>query len=798
MKRKMWLIAAASGVLAMNVGPLFLVAPDAVAAAVGPGQPDSSFGANGTAVDTVGDGATGVALLPGGDLVVSGDASQALFRVTDFSATGAQIATNPTFAGQALGVATTTDRPGAATGVVAAGYGSVSSTKCAQGEQPEVVEYPAAITGQPIWSQPILCSTAGVSGGELTSLAVDPATGDIYAAGFSYTSSNSTQVLVTRLTPGGTPDTTFAAGGFYQAQLNGCPSQATGVALDPATGDVVVTGTETCSGSTKLAVLALTTTGATPGSLDTSFATNGVYVPPSTAATSGTGVVVVPAGSQAPAPPSGTIFVSGDSGASSGILVALNPNGTPYWTTDPATGSGQYTSVTYQPDGATLTVGGSAGQGPNQEVMFAQYQAATGALNASFGAAGTSTVAEPGPSSLASVASEPDGSVVGAGQVPGGTQGTTAVGLVQVLGPSVSVTSPPMVQFPGSSSGTQVVDYNLTINEPLYSPVTVSVCGSGGFAAGTSNGCTQVTIPAGSTSVSVPINMAVNYTAGNQQTFSGGVQASGGVTANPSQGSSSTVVQHIPPPPAPPGYWLVASDGGIFSFSNPFYGSTGAIHLNQPIVGMAATPNGEGYWLVAADGGVFSFGDAQFYGSTGNIHLNQPIVGMAATPNGGGYWLVAADGGIFSFGDAQFYGSTGNIHLNQPIVGMAATPDGGGYWLVAADGGIFSFGDAPFLGSTGNIHLNQPIVGMAAYPGAPGYWLVAADGGIFSFGDAPFYGSTGNIHLNKPIVGMAATPTGGGYWMVASDGGIFSFGNAPFYGSTGNIVLNRPVVGMGT
>ena len=83
-------------------------------------------------------------------------------------------------------------------------------------------------------------------------------------------------------------------------------------------------------------------------------------------------------------------------------------------------------------------------------------------------------------------------------------------------------------------------------------------------------------------------------------------------------------------------------------------------------------------------------GDAGFYGSTGNVHLNQPIVGMAATPDGKGYWLVAKDGGIFEFGDANFYGSTGNTHLNQPIVGMAGTADGGGYWLVAADGGVFA------------------------------------------------------------------------------------------------------------
>ena len=249
--------------------------------------------------------------------------------------------------------------------------------------------------------------------------------------------------------------------------------------------------------------------------------------------------------------------------------------------------------------------------------------------------------------------------------------------------------------------------------------------------------------------------------------------------------------------PTGQGYWLVASDGGIFNYGDAaFQGSAGSIHLNQPVVGMAATPDAKGYWLVATDGGIFSYGDAQFYGSTGSIHLNKPIVGMAATPDGKGYWLVASDGGIFSYGDAVFHGSAGGIMLNKPMVGMAATPDGGGYWLVATDGGIFSYGDAQFYGSTGSIHLNKPIVGMAATPDGKGYWLVASDGGIFSYGDAVFHGSAGGIMLNKPVVGMAATPDGGGYWLVATDGGIFSYGDATFFGSTGSIVLNKPVVGM--
>ena len=74
---------------------------------------------------------------------------------------------------------------------------------------------------------------------------------------------------------------------------------------------------------------------------------------------------------------------------------------------------------------------------------------------------------------------------------------------------------------------------------------------------------------------------------------------------------------------------------------------------------------------MASDGGIFNFGDAKFYGSTGAIHLNQPVVGMAATSSGSGYRLVAADGGIFNFGDAQPDGSLGGLHLNEPIVAMA-------------------------------------------------------------------------------------------------------------------------------
>ena len=221
-------------------------------------------------------------------------------------------------------------------------------------------------------------------------------------------------------------------------------------------------------------------------------------------------------------------------------------------------------------------------------------------------------------------------------------------------------------------------------------------------------------------------------------------------------------------------------------------GSLRGQRLAQPIVGMAATRTGRGYWLVARDGGVFSYGDARFLGSTGNIRLNQPVVGMTPTPSGNGYWFVASDGGIFSYGDARFFGSTGAIRLAQPIVGMASTPTGRGYWLVARDGGIFAFGDARFHGSTGGRRLAQPIVGMTSSATGNGYWLAGGDGAVFAFGDARSFGSAAG-RASAPVTSLARTATGAGYWLATANGAVHAFGDAPAYGPAS---AGQRVVGM--
>jgi uncharacterized protein YkwD len=144
---------------------------------------------------------------------------------------------------------------------------------------------------------------------------------------------------------------------------------------------------------------------------------------------------------------------------------------------------------------------------------------------------------------------------------------------------------------------------------------------------------------------------------------------------------------------------------------------------------MAATRGGHGYWLVAGDGGIFSFGDARFYGSTGAMRLNQPVVSMATTPSGRGYWMVASDGGIFTFGDAHFYGSTGGLRIPAPVTGMTPSTKGG-YWLIGADGTVYAFGAARATGAL--LHHAAFLATAISSPPGGGFWFVSVDGHVYS------------------------------------------------------------------
>ena len=96
--------------------------------------------------------------------------------------------------------------------------------------------------------------------------------------------------------------------------------------------------------------------------------------------------------------------------------------------------------------------------------------------------------------------------------------------------------------------------------------------------------------------------------------------------------TSTSPVVGIAEDDATGGYWEVASDGGLFAFNAPFFGSPATTTLNKPVVGMASTSDNQGYWEADSDGGLFNHGNAFDWGSLSSTPLNAPpVVGIAAS-----------------------------------------------------------------------------------------------------------------------------------------------------------------------
>ena len=272
------------------------------------------------------------------------------------------------------------------------------------------------------------------------------------------------------------------------------------------------------------------------------------------------------------------------------------------------------------------------------------------------------------------------------------------------------------------------------------------------------------------------------------------------------------------PTPAPPaaitapstatthGYWLVGSDGGIFNFGAAgFYGSTGSLALQRPVVGLSPTTSRTGYWLVASDGGIFAF-NTGFYGSlpglglnpagSGLPHsLNAPIVGMVPSVTGHGYFMVASDGGVFAFGDAHFAGSCPGIGgCAGSAVAVVPDASGNGYWVVTNTGSVYGFGDATYYGAPGP--QTSPITSAVATPSGHGYYLLDAFGQVFAHGDATPLGGlpAGAAGVMDPAAAIFDPVSGGGYWVVTALGKVYPFGDAPSDGDMSGTHLNGAII----
>jgi len=208
---------------------------------------------------------------------------------------------------------------------------------------------------------------------------------------------------------------------------------------------------------------------------------------------------------------------------------------------------------------------------------------------------------------------------------------------------------------------------------PTVSSITASPATPGSTATIHGTGFTSATtVDFGSVAATTVVDTSPFTLTAKVPAGTGTVTVTATTFAGTSAASSAGQFTYATPPPAAMnGYYEVASDGGIFSFTAPFHGSMGGKALNKPIVGMATTTTGKGYYEVASDGGIFAF-TAPFHGSMGGKALNAPIVGMAVDPATGGYYEVASDGGIFAF-TAPFHGSMGGKALNKPIVAMATS-----------------------------------------------------------------------------------------------------------------------------
>ena len=290
---------------------------------------------------------------------------------------------------------------------------------------------------------------------------------------------------------------------------------------------------------------------------------------------------------------------------------------------------------------------------------------------------------------------------------------------------------------------------------------------------------------------------APGLTAVNMIDESGNVIARAGAVANNSFTDSFV--------PSPHGYWLVGSDGGIFSFGEAqFYGSTGSLHLQRPVVGIVPTSDRGGYWLDASDGGVFSYGDTQFYGSIPGLglhpagsgqpnSLNAPIVGMVPSIDDNGYFMVGSDGGVFAFGDAHFAGSCPGIGgCSGAAVAVMPDHSGNGYWLVTTTGNIYTFGDAPYFGAP----AHGTVTSAVATPDGQGYLVVLSNGEVFHYGDAPADGSppSGDFAGLDAATAIFNTSDGAGYWVSSALGAVYHFGTAPDDGGMTGTHLNGSII----
>src|SRR5215467_12934431 len=161
------------------------------------------------------------------------------------------------------------------------------------------------------------------------------------------------------------------------------------------------------------------------------------------------------------------------------------------------------------------------------------------------------------------------------------------------------------------------------------------------------------------------------------------------------------------------GYHELTSDGAVYSFGVPGYGSAAGTLGTVKAVGLAVDPKTGGYWILKSNGGVANY-NAPWYGSlTGKVPAGQAVRAIAAT-SGGGYLVLISGGGVANFG-ASWYGSdAGKLPAGVTATALAAVSATGGYWILNSNVGVDSY-NAPWYGSlAGKVPACVTVTAIAA------------------------------------------------------------------------------------
>jgi extracellular elastinolytic metalloproteinase len=286
-----------------------------------------------------------------------------------------------------------------------------------------------------------------------------------------------------------------------------------------------------------------------------------------------------------------------------------------------------------------------------------------------------------------------------------------------------------------------------------------------------------------------------------------------------------SVVTAVAAEPGRIDFFLVASDGGIYTTARP--NSTAAwdswtrvgtatdrAPLQSVVTAVAAEPARVDLFLVASDGGIYTTARPTSLAAwdswtrvgtaADRAPLRSVVTAVAAERGRVDLFLIASDGGIYTtarpntlapWGDWTRVGTAADrAPLQSVATTVTAEPGRVDLFLVASDGGIYTTARPTSMAAwdswtrvgtaTDRAALQSVVTAVAAAPGRVDLFLIANDGGSYTTTRATSMAAWGSwtrvgtaadrAPLGSVVTAVVADPGRVDLFMVASDGGIYT------------------------